>query len=96
MGTRPRARQSLAHERHHDVHVRQLAADLQHHDGLHVVQEPHHRHLYHQRSLQALRIRGDEEAAVGGQGVLCADELCGAGIGHMEGEWYGSTTDYEE
>ena len=96
MGTRPRACQSLAHERNHDVHVRQFAADIQHNDGLHVVQEPYHRHLHNERSFQALRIRGDEEAAVGCQGMLCVDELCGAGIGRLEGQWYGSTTDYEE
>ena len=43
MGDRPSAREAAAHERDHDVHVRQLAADIQHHDGLHVVQEPNHR-----------------------------------------------------
>ena len=41
MGSRPRARQATTHERNHDVHVRQLAADLQHHDGVYAVQEPH-------------------------------------------------------
>ena len=33
---------------------------------------------------------------MGGQGMLCADELCGACVGHLEGEWHGSITDYEE
>ena len=33
---------------------------------------------------------------MGGQGVLCAHELCGAGVGDLEGEWHGATTDYEE
>lgn len=28
---------------------------------------------------------------MGGQGVLRADELCGAGIGGVEGEWHGAT-----
>ena len=31
-----------------------------------------------------------------GQGMLCADELSGAGIGGLEGQWYGTTTHYEE
>lgn len=48
LGTRPRACQSLAHERNHDVHVGQLAADIQHNDGLHAVQEPYHGHLYYE------------------------------------------------
>lgn len=38
MGTRSRPGQTTPHERDHDVHVRQLAPDLQHHDGVHVVQ----------------------------------------------------------
>ena len=96
LGTRPRARQSLAHERNHDVHVRQLAADIQHNDGLHAVQEPHHGHLHHERSVPAVRIRGDEKAAVARQGVLRADELCGAGVGGLEGQWHGAAADYEE
>ena len=31
---------------------------------------------------------------MGGQGVLCADELCGARAGDLEGEWHGFITDY--
>ena len=30
------------------------------------------------------------------QGVLRADELRGAGVGGLEGEWHGATADYEE
>lgn len=33
---------------------------------------------------------------MGGQGVLRADELCGAGVGYLEGQWYGSITDDKE
>ena len=33
---------------------------------------------------------------MGGQGMLCADELRGACVGHLEGEWHGLTTNYEE
>lgn len=33
---------------------------------------------------------------MGGQGMLCADELCGAGVGGLEGERDGATTNYEE
>lgn len=40
LGDRPRARQTTTHECNHDVHVRQFSADLQHHDGIHAVQEP--------------------------------------------------------
>ena len=28
--------------------------------------------------------------------MLCADELCGACVGHLESEWHGFTTNYEE
>ena len=33
---------------------------------------------------------------MGGQGMLCADELCRAGIRDLEGQWHGATTNYEE
>ena len=28
--------------------------------------------------------------------MLCADELCRAGIRDLEGQWHGATTNYEE
>ena len=33
---------------------------------------------------------------MGGQGVLCAHELCVVGVGDLEVEWHGAATDYEE
>lgn len=51
LGGRPRPRQGPPHDRHYDVHVRQLAADLQHHDGLHGLQEPHRRPDEHEPGL---------------------------------------------
>lgn len=39
VGTGAGARKGAPHERHHDVHVGKLAANLQHHDGLHALQE---------------------------------------------------------
>lgn len=33
---------------------------------------------------------------MGRQGMLCADELCGTGVGDLEGERDGATTNYEE
>ena len=33
---------------------------------------------------------------MGGQGMLCVDELRGASVGDLEGQWHGATTDYEE
>lgn len=39
MGGRLGSRQRSTHDWHHDVHVRKLAADLQHHDGIHGIQE---------------------------------------------------------
>lgn len=90
MGTRPRARQSSSHERHHDVHVRQLAPDIQHHDGVYAVQESNHWHTLHERGVPEVRVGWDEAAAVVGQGLLCAHELRCARFGGLEGEWDGS------
>ena len=41
MGNCAGAREIPAHERCDDVHVRQHSTNLQHYDGVHVVQEPH-------------------------------------------------------
>lgn len=37
VGTGAGAGQGAPNERHHDVHVRQLAANIQYHDGLHAL-----------------------------------------------------------
>lgn len=41
MGAGSGAGQGAPDERHHDVHVGKLTPNLQHHDGLHALQEPH-------------------------------------------------------
>lgn len=85
MGAGARARQSSPHERHHDVHVRQLAADLQHYDGLHAVQEPAAGPAADERRVRALRDRRHEEVAVDSEGGVCGYELVGVGAGDLEG-----------
>lgn len=60
MGGRLGPRESAAHERNHDVHVRQLPPDLQHHDGLHAVQEPNPRDPADQPGLHQVRVAEDQ------------------------------------
>ena len=43
LGNRARPGEIPPDERDHDVHVRQLFTDLQHHDGIHAIQEPNRR-----------------------------------------------------
>lgn len=85
MGSRARAGQTAAHERHHDVHVRQLPADLQHHDGVHAVQEPGPVAAADQPGVCAVRDAKDEEQDVGGEGGVCAYESGGFSVGDLEG-----------
>jgi hypothetical protein len=91
MGAGPRARQTTTHERDHDVHVRQLAADLQYHDGLHVVQESHSRPYQYESGLHEVRDGGHQGQAVDDQGDLCDYAVGGAELGDMESQWDGTT-----
>lgn len=66
MGSGSRAGESATHERHHDVHVRQLVADIQHYDGVHVVQNPPAGPAADEHGVCQVRDRGHEEYAVDG------------------------------
>lgn len=43
MGAGSWAGETVTYERNNDVYVRELAADIQYHDGLHDVQDTSHR-----------------------------------------------------
>ena len=43
LGARHSASEAATNECHHDVHVWQLAPNIQHYDGVYAIQEPHYR-----------------------------------------------------
>lgn len=61
MGDSHSPSQSPPHERGHDVHVGQQSADLQHHDGVHAVQEPDTKLDADEPSVHEVRDGGHKE-----------------------------------
>ena len=56
--------QGTPHECCDDVHVGEQPADLQHHDGVHALQEPHTEPDANEPGLHEIRDGGNEEDAV--------------------------------
>ena len=96
MGTRPGSGQSAPHERHHDVHVRQQSPNLQYHDGIHALQEPHSRTATNEYCVYQVRDGRNTEDVVDGQGDVRGYESCGAWVGDVEGKWDGLVPDNEK
>lgn len=85
MGNRARSGESTAYECDHDVHVWEQSADLQYHDGVHVIQEPRAEPDADESSIYEVRNRGDEEYAMAYQSRLCRYESRRFGLRCLEG-----------
>lgn len=92
MGTGAGAGQGPSHERHYDVHVGQLAANLQHHDGLHALQESDPGLAADQRCLRKVRDRGHTQDALDGQGHVRCHESGRSELGNLESQRDGLVT----
>lgn len=92
VGTGAGARQGAPHERHHDVHVGKLAANLQHHDGLHALQESDPGLTADQLRLREVRDRGHAQNALDGQGHVHRHEPGRFELGDLEGQRDGLVT----
>lgn len=79
-------------ERNHDVHVWQLTADLQHHDGLHALHESYQGSSGHQPGIFPVRVRGNSKEIVYRQGGVRVDAAGRARVGSVEGQFDGTVT----
>lgn len=85
MGVSTCPREGITHECCYDVHVGEQSADLQHHDGVHALQEPNPEPDADQSSVHEVRDGGNEEDNLVDESGIRDDEYGGFSIGDMEG-----------
>ena len=92
MGGGSCASQAITDDSYHDVHVRQLLANIQHHDGGDGIQESHHGVDGYQSGLREVGERRHEGKDHNGQGSLRGYATACLGVRHLESQWHGITS----